>query len=35
MATGRVLDRLTNAIPALFGGSGDLTPANDTFASVP
>lgn len=32
MASGRVLDRLTKAIPALVGGSGDLTPANNTLA---
>ena len=33
MASGRVLDRLTQAIPALVGGSGDLTPANNTQAA--
>ncbi len=32
MASGRVLDRLAKAIPALVGGSGDLTPANNTLA---
>lgn len=32
MASGRVLDRLTKVIPALVGGSGDLTPANNTLA---
>lgn len=32
VASGRVLDRLTQAIPILVGGSGDLTPANNTFA---
>ncbi|MEO1103488.1 MAG: transketolase [Pseudomonadota bacterium] len=31
-ASGRVLDRLTRVIPELVGGSGDLTPANNTFA---
>ena len=33
MASGRMLDRLTQAIPALVGGSGDLTPANNTLAA--
>ena len=32
MASGRALDRLAQAIPALVGGSGDLTPANNTRA---
>jgi transketolase len=32
MASGRVLDRLTDACPLLVGGSGDLTPANNTLA---
>ncbi len=29
-ASGRVLERLVPALPALIGGSGDLTPANNT-----
>lgn len=32
-ASGRVLDRLTQATPLLVGGSGDLTPANNTLAA--
>ena len=32
-ASGRVLDRLTQASPLLVGGSGDLTPANNTLAT--
>ncbi|GAB5373570.1 MAG: transketolase [Acuticoccus sp.] len=31
-ASGRVLDRLTEVSPLLVGGSGDLTPANNTLA---
>lgn len=32
MASGRVLDALTRDCPLLVGGSGDLTPANNTLA---